>query len=56
MLLNKAQNVKHISKIDKELKLLEKKADIILSDKQIEAVKQINDNNVCVITGRTRNW
>ena len=56
VLLNKAQNVKHISKIDKELKLLEKKADIILSDKQIEAVKQINDNNVCVITGRTRNW
>ena len=51
LLLNKAKNIKHISKIDKELKLLEDKSDIILSEKQIEAVKEINDNNVCVITG-----
>ncbi len=49
--LNDAENIKHISKIDKELKLLENKLDIILSEKQIEAVKEINDNNVCVITG-----
>ena len=51
ILLNKAKNIKHILKIDKELKLLEDKSDIILSEKQIEAVKEINDNNVCVITG-----
>jgi len=51
LVLNKAKNIKHISKINKELKLLEEKQDIILSDKQIEAVKEINDNNVCVITG-----
>ena len=50
-LLNNAKNIKHISKIDKELKILEDKADIILSEKQIEAIKEINDNNVCVITG-----
>jgi len=49
--LNNAKNIKRISKIDKELKLLEDKLDIILSEKQIEAVKAINENNVCVITG-----
>ena len=49
--LNDAKNIKRISKIDKELKLLEDKLDIILSEKQIEAVKAINENNVCVITG-----
>ena len=51
LLLNQAKNIKHISRIDKELKLLENKEDIILSEKQIEAIKEINDNNVCVITG-----
>ena len=51
VLLNNAKNIKHISKIDKELKILEDKADIILSEKQIEAIKEINDNNVCIITG-----
>jgi len=49
--LNNAKNVERISKIDKELKLLEDKLDIILSEKQIEAIKEINENNVCVITG-----
>ena len=49
--IKNAKNTKRISKIDKELKLLEDKSDIILSEKQIEAIKQINDNNVCVITG-----
>ena len=51
LILNNAKNIKRISKIDKELKLLEDKLDIILSEKQIEAIKEINENNVCVITG-----
>ena len=51
LVLNNAKNIKHISKIDRELKILEEKADIILSEKQIEAIKEINDNNVCIITG-----
>lgn len=51
LLLNSAKNIKYISKIDKELKILEEKADIILSEKQIEAIKEINYNNVCIITG-----
>lgn len=49
--LNNAKNIKHISKLNKELKLLEEKQDIILSEKQIEAIKEINENNVCIITG-----
>ena len=51
LILNSAKNIKKISKINKELKLLEEKLDIILSEKQIEAIREINDNNVCVITG-----
>ena len=51
LILKNAKNTKHISKIDKELKILEEKADIILSEKQIEAIKEINENNVCIITG-----
>lgn len=49
--LDKAENIKKIKKINKELNLLENKSDIILSEKQIEAIKEINDNNVCIITG-----
>ena len=49
--LNTAKNIKYITKINKELKLLEEKQDIILSEKQIEAIREINDNNVCIITG-----
>ena len=51
MVLNNSKNIKKISKIDKELKILEEKQDIILSEKQIEAIKEINNNNVCIITG-----
>ena len=49
--LNNSKNIKHISKLNKELKILEEKQDIILSEKQIEAIKEINENNVCIITG-----
>lgn len=49
--LNKAKNIKEIKGIDKEIKKYEKETGIELSDKQKEAIKQINDNNVCVITG-----
>ena len=49
--LNNAKNIKHVSKLNKELKILEEKQDIILSEKQIEAIKEINENNVCIITG-----
>ena len=49
--LDNYSNIKKIDKFDKELQLFEKKSSIELSEKQIEAIKAINENNVCVITG-----
>ena len=49
--LDKARNVKKVSNIEKELKLVEEKTDILLSEKQKEAIRAINDNNVTIITG-----
>lgn len=51
MNLKNASNYKKISNIDKELKKAEKKIDIELSERQKEAIKLINDNNVIIITG-----
>ncbi|MBP3800760.1 MAG: ATP-dependent RecD-like DNA helicase [Clostridia bacterium] len=49
--LNSAKNYKKIPSIEKELKKAEKKIDIELSERQKEAIKLINDNNVTIITG-----
>ena len=49
--LKNAKNTKKVSNIEKELKLVEEKTDIILSEKQKEAIRAINDNNVTIITG-----
>ena len=49
--LDKSKNIKKVSNIEKELKLVEEKTDILLSEKQKEAIKAINDNNVTIITG-----
>lgn len=49
--LDKYKNIKKIPRFQKELELFEEKSNIELSDKQKEAIKAINDNNVCVITG-----
>jgi len=49
--IDKAKNVKKVSNIEKELKLVEEKTDILLSEKQKEAIRAINDNNVTIITG-----
>ena len=51
LILNNAKNIKHIVNLKKELKLLQKESDIELSEKQLEAINVINNNNVCVITG-----
>lgn len=50
-LLKNNKNIKEIKNIKKELKILEKESDIILSEKQLEAIREINNNNVCIITG-----
>lgn len=49
--LDKYKNIKKISKFEKELEIIEAKSNIELSEEQKEAIKQINNNNVCVITG-----
>ena len=49
--LNNSKNFKYIKGFEKDLKKQEEKLGIILSEKQFEAIKQINDNNVCIITG-----
>ena len=49
--LQKAKNVKKVSNIEKELKMVEEKTDMLLSEKQKEAIRAINDNNVTIITG-----
>ncbi len=49
--LNNYLNIKQISNFDKKLKKIEKNSDLELSEKQIEAIKSIQDNNVCIITG-----
>ncbi len=49
--LDKAKNMKKISHLSKEIKDIEKKTGIFLSEKQKEAIEAINTNNVCIITG-----
>jgi len=49
--LDQYKNIKKIDKFKKELELFEKKSNIELSEKQKEAIKKINDHNICVITG-----
>ena len=49
--LNMCENVKEIRNIDKEIEKVQKQIGLKLSDKQIEAINGINENNVCIITG-----
>ena len=49
--LDKAKNIKKISHLNKEIKEIEKKTNIFLSEKQKEAIEAVNNNNVCIITG-----
>lgn len=49
--LEKAPNMKEIKNIESALNKIEKKSDIELSNKQKEAIKVINKNNVTIITG-----
>lgn len=49
--LENAPNMKEIKNIDSALQKVEKKSDIELSDRQRDAIKAINKNNVTIITG-----
>ena len=54
-ILMKVKNSKYIKNFANEMKKQEKLLDIELSEKQKEAIETVNENNVCVITRRTRN-
>ncbi len=49
--LEKSKNVKEIKNVENAIKNIEKKSDIKLSEKQKEAIEEINNNNVLIITG-----
>lgn len=49
--LNNTRNVKKVNNINNELKKIENNSNIELSEKQKEAIKLINENNVTIITG-----
>lgn len=49
--LNETKNIKKIKNFKQELEKVEKKQDIILSEEQRQAIKAVNDNNLCIITG-----
>lgn len=49
--LQESKNIKKIRNIENELKKSERNSQIELSDKQKEAIKLINENNVTVVTG-----
>ena len=49
--LDRCKNIKYIKDFETELKKQEMIQGIILSEKQKEAISQINENNVCIITG-----
>ena len=49
--LNAAKNMKHIKEFNKEIKQYEALSNMELSEKQRDAIEQINENNVCIITG-----
>ena len=51
LILDKAKNIKKISHLSKEIKEIEKRTEMFLSEKQKEAIEAVNDNNVCIITG-----
>ena len=49
--LREYSNINKVENLDRKLKKIEKEQNIELSEKQKEAVKLVNNNNVCVITG-----
>ena len=49
--LDKYENSKYVKRIEDEIEKVEKNNIIQLSDKQKDAIKAVNDNNVTIITG-----
>ena len=51
MAINNSKNIKYIKDFETVLTAQEKVLGIKLSEKQVEAINQVNDNNVSIITG-----
>ena len=51
LLLDHSKNIKKINNFTDAVKKIEKDTNILLSDKQKDALDAVNDNNVCIITG-----
>lgn len=51
IILRDCNNTKKMKNFEQEIKKHEKNMNIELSKKQFDAIKQINENNVCIITG-----
>ncbi len=49
--LDRSRNIKKIAHLTKEIKEIEKRTEMFLSEKQKEAIEAVNNNNVCIITG-----
>lgn len=49
--LDESKNVKKIKNFETEIRIQEKLLGIELSEKQFEAISQINNHNICIITG-----
>ena len=49
--LNKADNIKKIKNFKVKFNKIEEEAKIFLSEKQKQAIKMVDENNVCIITG-----
>ena len=49
--LRDTNNIKYIKNFDNFIKKKEEKLQIELSEKQFDAIRQMNENNVCIITG-----
>jgi len=50
--LKNSRNIKYLKSFEKDINSQENLLGIKLSEKQIEAINQINENNVSIITGR----
>ncbi len=49
--LKRSENKKEIKRFNSELRKIEKESNIELSEKQKEAIRTVNEENVCIITG-----
>ena len=50
-LIIESKNIKRVKDLNKKIEKQEKEFKIKLSDKQKQAIEDVNENNICIITG-----